>query len=165
MPCLSFQWVISGWTALHSCKSGPFKRFFERPSKFSRCFWEPWPVYSYQSFKSWEFPKTLQWSWYGPMNKERSRVSVYIFVLYLARQAIEESCQDYLSQDRRNPCITHPEGCVPRSKRTSCSPDNENNEVRLSKETWVALPTNLSPRDWRRITRKVILSSQSQGQS
>ena len=51
----------------------------------------------------------------------------------------EKPCQDGLSWNRRNRCITHPEGCAQRSKRTLCSPDNENNEVRLSKET-VSLP-------------------------
>lgn len=30
--------------------------------------------------KSWESPKTLQWSWYGPMNREGSHVCLFIFM-------------------------------------------------------------------------------------
>lgn len=104
----------------------------------------------------------------GPCT-EQDRVCVCVCLCFCAvssetRNRKEEPCQDDLSCDRRSPCITHPEGCAPRSRRTSHSPDNENNEVRLSKETAFALPTNLSPREGRRIIRKVTLSSQSQGQ-
>lgn len=69
---------------------------------------------------------------------EKDHVCVYLYLCAVPSETSnreEEPCQDYLSWDRRNPCITHPEGCAPRNKRTSRSPDNENNEVRLSKET------------------------------
>lgn len=77
----------------------------------------------------------------GPRT-EKDHVCVYLYLCAVSSETCnrkEEPCQDYLSWDKRNSWITHPEGCAPRSKRTSCSPDNENNEVRLSKET-VSLP-------------------------
>lgn len=74
------------------CKSGHFKRCMERASKFSRCFWEPWPTHSYPSCKKEpRIPQDLavQLIWVHAQRRIMC-VSIYIYVLYLVRHAIEK---------------------------------------------------------------------------
>lgn len=109
-----------------------------------RCFWELWWIHSYLSCKKeLRIPQDLAVQLIRAHAQRRTLcVCVCLCLCAVPSETSnrkEEPCQDYLSWDRRNPCITHPEGCAPRSRRTSRSPDNENNEVRLSKET-VSLP-------------------------
>lgn len=85
------QWLV---TELPSsfCKSGHFKRSMEEVFKFSSCFWEPCLTHSYLSCKKeLRFPQDIavQLIW-AHAQRRIMCVSLYIYVLYLVRQAIEK---------------------------------------------------------------------------